>query len=134
MAMIDDRRIRACCRHIIRLRHERMIDRAIARAAAHAAQDTAFRPSTYRPTLRRTLLRIAAVFKLHPNDIVGGGRHRQVAFARHAFMYWARRLTGKSLPQIGRFCGDRDHTTVLHSVRIYPSKRREMGRYVRSIA
>lgn len=45
------------------------------------------------------------------------GRHRRIARPRQLAMYLARRLAGRSLPEIGRLFGDRDHTTVLHAVR-----------------
>ncbi|MFY0735641.1 helix-turn-helix domain-containing protein [Aurantimonas sp. NFXS3] len=90
-------------------------------------------PAPYRPALRRILERVAKAYEVKPKEILGPSRDRKIALPRHAFFYWARRLTSKSLPQIGRFCGDRDHTTVLHGVRAYPGKRREMGRHVRDL-
>ncbi len=42
-------------------------------------------------------------------------RHRQIA------MFVARRMTGRSLPFIGRRTGDRDHTTILHGMRAVQS-------------
>lgn len=90
-------------------------------------------PAPYRPALRRILDRVAKAYEVSPKEILGPSRDRKIALPRHAFFYWARRLTSKSLPQIGRFCGDRDHTTVLHGVRAYPGKRREMGRHVRDL-
>jgi chromosomal replication initiator protein len=44
--------------------------------------------------------------------------HRQTAVtARQVAMYLARKLTGHSLPEIGRRFGGRDHTTVLHAIK-----------------
>jgi chromosomal replication initiator protein len=40
-----------------------------------------------------------------------------VVRARQIAMYLSKKLTGQSLPEIGRRFGDRDHTTVLHAVR-----------------
>lgn len=40
-----------------------------------------------------------------------------VVKARQIAMYLSKKLTGQSLPEIGRRFGDRDHTTVLHAVR-----------------
>jgi chromosomal replication initiator protein len=40
-----------------------------------------------------------------------------VARPRQAAMWLAKKLTTRSLPDIGRRFGDRDHTTVLHAVR-----------------
>ncbi|MDA7949712.1 MAG: hypothetical protein MPJ78_19855 [Hyphomicrobiaceae bacterium] len=41
-------------------------------------------------------------------------RSRNVAAARHEFFYLARTLTARSYGEIGRWCGDRDHTTVMY--------------------
>ena len=41
-------------------------------------------------------------------------RTREVVYPRHVAMYVARELTTKSLPEIGRQFGGRNHTTVLH--------------------
>ena len=106
---------------IYRLVYERQIERPF------------LPPAPYRPALRRILERVAKAYEVKPKEVLGPSRDRKIAIARHAFFYWARRLTSKSLPQIGRFCGDRDHTTVLHGVRAYPGKRREMGRHVRDL-
>ena len=42
---------------------------------------------------------------------------RAVARPRQVAMYLAKALTSRSLPEIGRKFGGRDHTTVMHAVR-----------------
>jgi hypothetical protein len=49
-------------------------------------------------------------------DILGRDRRPLIAAARHEAIWRVRRVTGWSLPRLGRFF-NRDHTTVLHSVR-----------------
>ncbi|WP_291869691.1 helix-turn-helix domain-containing protein [Bradyrhizobium sp.] len=44
-------------------------------------------------------------------------RTKNVVYPRHVAMYLARQLTTRSLPEIGRQFGGRDHTTVLHGAR-----------------
>ena len=44
-------------------------------------------------------------------------RARAVARPRQVAMYLAKQLTSRSLPEIGRKFGNRDHTTVMHAVR-----------------
>ena len=44
-------------------------------------------------------------------------RARQVARPRQVAMYLAKQLTSRSLPEIGRKFGGRDHTTVMHAVK-----------------
>jgi chromosomal replication initiator protein len=50
-------------------------------------------------------------------DILSQRRHRSVVRPRQVGMYLAKHLTSRSLPEIGRRFGDRDHTTVLHAIR-----------------
>jgi chromosomal replication initiator protein len=56
-------------------------------------------------------------------DLTGPSRRRQMAWARGVAMYLARTLTGQSLQSIGRAFGDRDHTTVLHGIRVTEERR-----------
>jgi chromosomal replication initiator protein len=44
-------------------------------------------------------------------------RSRTVARPRQVAMYLAKQLTSRSLPEIGRKFGGRDHTTVMHAVK-----------------
>lgn len=50
-------------------------------------------------------------------DILSQRRHRSVVWPRQIGMYLAKQLTSRSLPEIGRRFGNRDHTTVLHAIR-----------------
>jgi chromosomal replication initiator protein len=56
-------------------------------------------------------------FELKPLDLVSARRARAVARPRQIAMYLAKRLTTRSLPEIGRKFGGRDHSTVIHAVR-----------------
>lgn len=75
------------------------------------------------PTIRRVIGATARCHGLTPEDIVGPGRSRRVAHARAVAMYLARTLTAGSLEAIGRAFGGRDHTTVLHGVRVTEERR-----------
>lgn len=68
-------------------------------------------------TLRRIAARTAAHFGQSLEAVLGKARHRQVMVARSVAIYLARHLASATLPQIGRFFGGRDHTTVLHHCR-----------------
>lgn len=67
---------------------------------------------------RRIITVTARQHGLRHDDLVGQSRHRRVAHARSMAIYLVRRLTGKSLVEIGACFGGRDHTTILHSVRV----------------
>jgi chromosomal replication initiator protein len=56
-------------------------------------------------------------FAVSKHDILSQRRHRSVVRPRQIGMYLAKHLTSRSLPEIGRRFGDRDHTTVLHAIR-----------------
>jgi chromosomal replication initiator protein len=57
----------------------------------------------------------AEFYKLDLRDFVSKQRSRRVARPRQIAMYLSRKLTERSLPEIGRRFGGRDHTTVLHA-------------------
>jgi chromosomal replication initiator protein len=59
----------------------------------------------------------AEFYKLDVRDLHSKERSRRVARPRQVAMYLSRELTMRSLPEIGRRFGDRDHTTVLHACR-----------------
>ena len=60
---------------------------------------------------------VTQFFDLKPLDMVSARRSRSVARPRQIAMYLAKRLTTRSLPEIGRKFGGRDHSTVIHAVR-----------------
>jgi chromosomal replication initiator protein len=61
--------------------------------------------------------RVAAFFDLSLEDLVSPRRHRAVARPRQIAMYFCKRLTRRSFPDIGQRFGGRDHTTVMHAVK-----------------
>jgi len=56
-------------------------------------------------------------FKVSKPDLLSSRRSRSVVRPRQIAMYLSKMLTSRSLPEIGRRFGNRDHTTVLHAVR-----------------
>lgn len=65
----------------------------------------------------RIIETVAAEHSLSPVVVLSPERSREAVAARQKGLYLAYRLSGKSLPEIGRRFGGRDHTTVLHAVR-----------------
>ncbi len=61
--------------------------------------------------------RVADHFMLKRDDLLGERRSRDVARPRQVAMFLAKELTQRSLPEIGRRFGGRDHTTVMHAVK-----------------
>ncbi len=77
--------------------------------------------------------RISKVTGISKEQIVGPSRCREIVFARHAVLYWARRLTTLSHMDIGKRVGRPAHKTVHHAVESYPIKRKRMGRNLRKL-
>lgn len=61
--------------------------------------------------------RVAAHFNVSRADLLSLRRTAAVVMPRQIAMFLAKSLTLRSLPEIGRRFGGRDHTTVLHAVR-----------------
>lgn len=60
---------------------------------------------------------VAEHYQLKQADLISERRARAVARPRQVAMWLAKQITTRSLPDIGRRFGGRDHTTVLHAVR-----------------
>lgn len=76
-----------------------------------------FRASKRRITIDEIQRRVSEHFRIRPTEMVSARRAREVARPRQIAMYLAKQLTPRSLPEIGRRFGGRDHTTVIHAVR-----------------
>lgn len=74
---------------------------------------------------RKMLEEVADQTGFTAQQIVGPQRHVDLVAARHYLMWRLRRETTWSLPEIGRFLGGRDHTTVLHGVRKWDQRLKE---------
>ena len=60
---------------------------------------------------------VAEYYRIKVSDLKSKNRSRSVARPRQVAMALAKELTSRSLPEIGKSFGDRDHTTVLHACR-----------------
>lgn len=60
---------------------------------------------------------VADHFDIKLSDLLSPRRARSVARPRQIAMYLSKELTDKSLPEIGRKFGNRDHTTIMHGVK-----------------
>ncbi len=76
-----------------------------------------FRASRKRITIDEIQKRVSEHFHIRHAEMVSARRAREVARPRQIAMYLAKQLTPRSLPEIGRRFGGRDHTTVIHAVR-----------------
>jgi chromosomal replication initiator protein len=69
-----------------------------------------------RVTIEEIQKRVAEHWNIRLTDMSSARRARAVARPRQVAMYLAKQLTSRSLPEIGRRFGNRDHTTVMHAV------------------
>ena len=60
---------------------------------------------------------VCKFFKISKNEMLSARRSRYLVRPRQTAIYLAKSLTTKSLPEIGRAFSNRDHTTVIHSVK-----------------
>ena len=60
---------------------------------------------------------VCKFFKISKNEMLSSRRSRYLVRPRQAAIYLAKMLTSKSLPEIGREFSNRDHTTIIHSVK-----------------
>lgn len=61
--------------------------------------------------------KVSAHFNIKVSDMHSARRSVAIARPRQVAMYLAKKLTSKSLPEIGRKFGGKDHTTVMHAVK-----------------
>ena len=68
---------------------------------------------------------VCKFFKISKNEMLSPRRSRYLVRPRQTAIYLAKMLTSKSLPEIGRSFSNRDHTTVIHSVKTIERLRKE---------
>ena len=83
----------------------------------HTCLTDLLRASERKVTIEEIMRKVAEYYNLRMNDLMSARRARVVARPRQVAMYLAKMLTSKSLPEIGRKFGGRDHTTVIHAVK-----------------
>lgn len=69
------------------------------------------------PRIAEIQEKVADSFQIPLCEMTSARRARDVARPRQVAMYLSKQLTPKSLPEIGRMFGNRDHTTVIHAVK-----------------
>lgn len=69
------------------------------------------------PTLADVFNEVCDFYGVTEVDMMSARRHADIVRPRQVFCYLARELTTHSLPGIGRFLANRDHTSILHAFR-----------------
>ena len=97
--------------------HSELVGRDITLETTKEVLHDLLRANDRRVTIEEIQKRVAAHFNIRTSDMHSARRARSVARPRQVAMYLAKQLTSRSLPEIGRKFGGRDHTTVMHAVR-----------------
>jgi len=97
--------------------HAELVGRAITLESTQEVLHDLLRASNRRVTIEEIQKKVAEHYNIRLSDMGSARRARAVARPRQVAMYLAKQLTARSLPEIGRKFGDRDHTTVMHAVR-----------------
>jgi chromosomal replication initiator protein len=97
--------------------HAQLVGRDITLETTQEVLHDLLRANDRRVTIEEIQKRVAEHFNIRVSDMHSARRARSVARPRQVAMYLAKQLTSRSLPEIGRKFGGRDHTTVMHAVR-----------------
>ena len=97
--------------------HATLIGGEIGLLMAQEVLKDVLRANNRRITIEEIQKKVADHFNVKIAEMSSARRARSVARPRQVAMYLAKQLTSRSLPEIGRRFGGRDHTTVMHAIR-----------------
>jgi chromosomal replication initiator protein len=96
--------------------HANLFGREITLETTQEVLHDILRAHDRRITIEEIQRKVAEHWNIRLTDMSSSRRARAVARPRQVAMYLAKQLTSRSLPEIGRRFGNRDHTTVMHAV------------------
>jgi chromosomal replication initiator protein len=102
-----------------------------------AIQDILKEHPGMRPTPEFIISQVCNYFSVSEKEILGQKRERDIVQARQITMYLIRQMTDLSLPDIGKAVGNKEHSTVLHSIKKVEDnlqKNEEFSNIVKSIS
>lgn len=97
--------------------HSDVAKQAITLESTQEVLQDLLRSHDRRITIDEIQRKVAEHYNIRLADMHSARRSRNVARPRQVAMFLAKQLTARSLPEIGRKFGGRDHTTVMHAVR-----------------
>ncbi len=95
--------------------HANLFSRPITLETTQEVLHDVLRAHDKRVTIDEIQRRVAEHYNMRIGDMVSARRARAVARPRQVAMFLAKQLTSRSLPEIGKKFGNRDHTTVMHA-------------------
>ncbi len=96
--------------------HSALFQRPITLETTQEVLHDILRAHDRRVTIEEIQRKVAEHYNIRLTDMSSARRARNVARPRQVAMFLAKQLTSRSLPEIGRKFGNRDHTTVMHAV------------------
>lgn len=96
--------------------HANLFGRPVTLEATQEVLHDILKAHDRRITIEEIQRKVAEHYNMRLTDMSSARRARAVARPRQVAMYLAKQLTSRSLPEIGRKFGNRDHTTVMHAV------------------
>lgn len=96
--------------------HAKLFDRPLTLETVPEVLTDLLRSHERRITIDDIQRKVAEHYSIRMTDMFSARRARAVARPRQVAMFLAKQLTSRSLPEIGRRFGNRDHTTVMHAV------------------
>ena len=97
--------------------HVTLVGRSVNLEIAEDLLQDLLRASDRRTTIDQIQKKVAEHFNVKISDMHSSRRSRIIARPRQIAMFLSKNLTTRSLPEIGRKFGGRDHTTVMHAVK-----------------
>ena len=97
--------------------HSTLVGRPITLDGTHEVLHDLLRANDRRVTIEEIQKRVAEYYNIKVSEMSSARRAQMVARPRQVAMYLSKQLTSRSLPEIGRKFGNRDHTTVMHAVK-----------------
>jgi chromosomal replication initiator protein len=94
-----------------------LIQRPVSLEMAQEVLKDLLRANDRRVTIEEIQKAVVDHYGLRMADMISSRRSRDIARPRQVAMYLSKQLTTRSLPDIGKRFGNRDHTTVMHAVR-----------------
>ncbi len=96
--------------------HANLFNRQVTIDTAHEVLHDVLKAHDRKISIQEIQKRVCEHYNIRVAEMSSARRARNIARPRQVAMYLAKQLTSKSLPDIGRHFGDRDHTTVMHAV------------------
>ena len=96
--------------------HANLFGRAITLETTQEVLHDILRAHDRKVTIEEIQRKVSEHYNIRQTEMTSARRARAVARPRQVAMYLSKQLTNRSLPEIGRKFGNRDHTTVMHAV------------------